>query len=76
MATISNPQPSQQPLIISYMTLRKGVGFLGLFLVPILVQGSLLNHPPETIYKNKYPANAPNQNPARLHPVCPAPSAI
>lgn len=36
------------PLIISYMTLRKVIGFLGLFLVPVMVLGSLiLDHPPK-----------------------------
>jgi hypothetical protein len=43
---IPAPKP-ESPLIISYMTLRKVVGFLGIFLVPVVVLGSLvLDHPP------------------------------
>lgn len=48
--TTTRLQPSEPPLIISYMTLRKCVGFLGLFLAPILVVGSLLlDHPPKIL---------------------------
>ncbi len=40
--------PPPGPLIISYLTLRKVVGFLGIGLVPVVVLGSLiLDHPPK-----------------------------
>lgn len=38
----TQPLPTQRPLIISYLTLRKWVGLLGISLTPVLVLGSLL----------------------------------
>jgi hypothetical protein len=41
-------QPSQEPMIITYATLRKVIGFLAFFLAPVLVGGSLIfDHPAE-----------------------------
>jgi hypothetical protein len=46
MTPAQNP-PTQGPWIISYLTLRKAVGFFGISLVPVMVIGSLLlDHPP------------------------------
>jgi hypothetical protein len=43
MMPTDQPKPaSPDSLIISYLTLRKVVGFLGVFLVPILVVGSFI----------------------------------
>ncbi|GGB20622.1 hypothetical protein [Puia dinghuensis] len=48
MATLPPTPPADQPLIITYMTLRKCIGFMGISLVPVLVLGSLLlDHPPQ-----------------------------
>jgi hypothetical protein len=48
MATMLTILKPENPKIISYMTLRKVVGFLGIFLVPVVVLGSLiLDHPPQ-----------------------------
>ena len=41
----TQPLPTQSPLIISYMTLRKWVGLLGISLTPVLVLGSLIQDP-------------------------------
>lgn len=42
------PYMTPTPSIISYVTLRRAVGFLGIFLVPVVVLGSLiLDHPPQ-----------------------------
>jgi hypothetical protein len=41
----TQPLPTQSPLIISYLTLRKWVGFLGILLAPLLVLGALLLNP-------------------------------
>lgn len=46
---MSTTQPLQSPLIISYLTLRKWVGFLGIALAPVLVIGSLLLDRPRQI---------------------------
>lgn len=46
---MSATQPLQSPLIISYLTLRKWVGFLGIALAPVLVIGSLLLDRPRQI---------------------------
>lgn len=46
--TLTTLPPPPGPLIISYLTLRKVVGFLGIGLVPVVVLGSLiLDHPPK-----------------------------
>ena len=47
MATTAFQPHGPSPLIISYRTLRRSVGLLGVLLVPVLVLGSLLlDHPP------------------------------
>jgi hypothetical protein len=48
MATTAFQPHGPSPLIISYRTLRRSVGLLGVLLVPVLVLGSLLlDHPPQ-----------------------------
>jgi hypothetical protein len=48
MASSFPVRPGDGPLIISYVTLRQSVGFLGIFLAPVLVLGSLiLDKPPQ-----------------------------
>lgn len=42
MSTVQPYQPSPDSLVISYLTLRKMVGLLGILLVPILVVGSFI----------------------------------
>jgi hypothetical protein len=42
MGIFSSQQQTQDPEILSYMTLRKSVGFLGIFLAPVLVLGTMI----------------------------------
>src|SRR5882757_5973849 len=49
MPIIPLPPPKPNPSIISYMTLRKVVGLLGISLTPLLVFGSLILDCPTTI---------------------------
>jgi hypothetical protein len=42
MASVQPKPPGPDSLIISYMTLRKAVGLLGILLVPVLVLGSFI----------------------------------